>query len=77
MLNFRLDLGKMLKGLFTKGQTVEPVAAPANFANESPFRRQKEQNDPIRNGIFIGLGVVLLMFFGSMIAVLLMHAPSL
>jgi hypothetical protein len=77
MLNFRLDLGEMLKGLFTKGQTVEPVAAPANFANASPFRRQKEQNDPIRNGIFIGLGIVLLMFFGSMIAVLLMHAPPL
>jgi len=67
----------MLKGLFTKSQTVEPVAAPANFANASPFRRQKEQNDPIRNGIFIGLGIVLLMFFGSMIAVLLMHAPPL
>ena len=67
----------MLKGLFTKGQTVEPVAAPANFANAPPFRRQKEQNDPIRNGIFIGLGIVLLVFFGSMIAVLLMHAPPL
>jgi len=67
----------MLKGLFTKGQTEEPVAAPANFANVSPFRRQKEQNDPIRNGIFIGLGIVLLVFFGSMIAVLLMHAPPL
>jgi hypothetical protein len=70
-------LGKMLKGLFTKGQTVEPVAAPANFGNASPFRRQKEQNDPVRNGIFIGLGIVLLVFFGSMIAVLLMHAPPL
>jgi hypothetical protein len=67
----------MLKGLFTKGQTVEPVAAPANFGNASPFRRQKEQNDPVRNGIFIGLGIVLLVFFGSMIAVLLMHAPPL
>ena len=77
MLNFRLDLGKMLKGLFTKGQTVEPVAAPANFANASPFRRQKQQNDPLRNGIFIGLAIVLLFFLGSMIAVLMMHAPRL
>ena len=67
----------MLKGLFTKGQTVEPVAAPANFANASPFRRQTQQNDPVRNGILIGLAIVLLVFLGSMIAVLMMHAPAL
>jgi hypothetical protein len=77
MLNLRLDLGKMLKGLVTKVQTAKPVAALSSFANESPFRRQKEQSDPVRNGIFIGLGIVLLVFFGSMIAVLLMHAPPL
>jgi hypothetical protein len=67
----------MLQRLFTKDQTAEPVASPANFGNASPFRRQKEQNDPIRNGIFIGLGIVLLVFFGSMVAVLMMHAPPL
>ena len=77
MLNFRLDLGKMLKGLFNKDQTAEPVAARDNLADASPFRWQKEQNDPVRNGIFIGLGIVLLVFFASMIAVLLMHAPPL
>jgi hypothetical protein len=32
---------------------------------------------PIRNGIFIGLAIVLLVFLGSMIAVLMMHAPGL
>jgi len=43
----------------------------------SPFRRrQEQQNDPVRTGIFIGLGVVLLVFLGSVIAVLMMHAPS-
>jgi hypothetical protein len=63
MLNFRRILTK--------------VAASTNFANASPFGRQKEQNDPVRNGIFIGLAIVLLVFFGSMIAVLLMHAPPL
>lgn len=52
-------------------------AAPADFANVSPFRRQKQQSDPVRNGIFIGLAIVLLVFLGSMIAVLMMHAPSL
>jgi hypothetical protein len=52
-------------------------AAPAHFANASPFRRQREESDPVRNGIFIGLGIVLLVFLGSMIAVLMMHAPAL
>jgi predicted component of type VI protein secretion system len=51
--------------------------APADFANVSPFRRQKQQRDPIRNGIFIGLGIVLLVFLGSIIAVFMMHAPGL
>jgi len=77
MLNFRLDLGKTLKGLVTRVQAAKPVAALSSFANESPFRRQKEQSDPVRKGIFIGLGIVLLVFFGSMIAVVLMHAPPL
>ena len=43
----------------------------------SPFRRQEQQNDPVRTGILIGLGIVLLVFLGSIIAVLMMHAPSL
>jgi hypothetical protein len=67
----------MLKRILTKDHTAEPVAASTNFANTSPFRRQKEQSDPVRNGIFIGLAIVLLVFFGSMIAVLMMHAPAL
>ena len=71
MTNSRLDLAKMLKHLITK------VIALGNLADASPFRRQKEQNDPVRNGIFIGLAIVLLVFFGSMIAVLMMHAPPL
>jgi predicted component of type VI protein secretion system len=53
----------------------ELSAAPADFANVSPFQRQKRQSDPVRNGIFIGLAIVLLVFLGSMIAVLMMHAP--
>jgi hypothetical protein len=67
----------MLKRMLTKDQTAEPVAASTNLANASPFRRQKKQTDPVRNGIFIGLAIVLLAFFGSMIAVLMMHAPAL
>jgi len=60
-----------------KARPAELSAAPADFTNVSPFRRQKQQNDPLRNGIFIGLAIVLLVFLGSIIAVLMMHAPRL
>jgi hypothetical protein len=67
----------MLKHIFTKDRGAEPSAARADFANASPFRRQTQQDDPVRSGIFFGLAIVLLVFLGSMIAVLMMHAPSL
>jgi hypothetical protein len=51
-------------------------AGPANFGNPS-FRSQREQSDAVRNAILIGLAIVLLVFLGSMIAVLMMHAPPL
>jgi len=54
----------------------ELSAAPADFANASPFPRQKDQKDPTRTAIFIGSAIVLLVFLGSMIAVLMMHAPT-
>jgi hypothetical protein len=41
------------------------------------FRRQEQQNDPVRTGILIGVGIALLVFLASMIAVLTMHAPIL
>jgi len=49
----------------------------AGFGNASCFRHQREEPDPVRNGIFIGLAIVLVVFLGSMIAVLMMHAPAL
>jgi pSer/pThr/pTyr-binding forkhead associated (FHA) protein len=52
-------------------------AAQSHFTSASLFRRQEEQNDLMRTGIMIGVGIALLVFFGSMIAVLMMHAPSL
>ena len=60
-----------------KARPAELSAVPADFTNVSPFPRQKQQNDPLRNGIFIGLAIVLLVFLGSMIAVAMMHAPRL
>src|SRR5207249_7024109 len=52
-------------------------AAQSHFTSASLFRRQEEQNDMVRTGIMIGVGIALLVFFGSLIAVLMMHAPSL
>ncbi|MBO0695840.1 MAG: FHA domain-containing protein [Verrucomicrobia bacterium] len=60
-----------------KATPAELSAAPADFVDVSPFRRQKQQSDPVRTGILIGLAIVALVFLGSMIAVLMMHAPSL
>ncbi len=60
-----------------KARPAELSAVPADFTNVSPFPRQKQQNDPLRNGIFMGLAIVLLVFLGSMIAVVMMHAPRL
>jgi pSer/pThr/pTyr-binding forkhead associated (FHA) protein len=60
-----------------KAQFAADSAGQPHFTDASPFRRQEQQNDPVRAGIFIGLGIVLLVFLGSMIAVLMMHAPAL
>ncbi len=63
--------------IITRSELADPSAPAADFANASPFRRQTEESDPVRKGIFIGLAIVLLVFLGSMIAVLMMHAPAL
>jgi len=60
-----------------KAQFAEAGAELRHLTSASPFSRQEQQNDPVRTGILIGLGVVLLVFLGSIIAVLMMHAPSL
>jgi hypothetical protein len=51
------------------------TAVPAGFANPLPFQRQKNQEITVRTAIFAGLAIILLIFLGSMIAVLLMHPP--
>ena len=59
-----------------KAQIAGPGAELPHLTTASPFRSQQQQNDPVRAGILIGLGIVLLVFLGSMIAVLMMHAPT-
>jgi pSer/pThr/pTyr-binding forkhead associated (FHA) protein len=60
-----------------KAQFREGGAELPHLTGASPFRRPQQQNDPVRTGILIGLGIVLLVFLGSMAAVLMMHAPPL
>jgi hypothetical protein len=62
------------------GITAKPAAlsaAPADFTNASPFPHQKKERDPLGTANFIALAILALIFLGSMIAVLTMHAPLL
>lgn len=59
-----------------KAQIAEPSMGFPDLTGASPFRHPQQQNDPVRNAILIGLGIVLLVFLGSVIAVLMMHAPT-
>jgi pSer/pThr/pTyr-binding forkhead associated (FHA) protein len=51
--------------------------APVDFGNASPFPRRIQARDPVRTAILGAAILTLLMFIGSMIAVLAMHAPPL
>jgi FHA domain len=58
-----------------EAKPAELSAVPAGFGNASPFMRQKDKEDTVRTALLIGSAVILLIFLGSMIAVLLMHPP--
>ena len=58
-----------------EARSAKLTAVPAGFASASPFQRRKNQEITVRTAIFAGLAVILLIFLGSMIAVLLMHPP--
>jgi pSer/pThr/pTyr-binding forkhead associated (FHA) protein len=55
--------------------SAEASAAPAGFGNASPFPQRSTSCDPVRLVVFGSAAVALLTFLGSMIAVLMMHAP--
>jgi predicted component of type VI protein secretion system len=53
----------------------ESSAAPAEFANASPFRQRSTSRDAVRL-VVLGIAAIAgLTFLASMIAVLFMHAP--
>ena len=72
-----VKIGGMDKPEQTADQLATDISASPHLTGAFPFRRQEKQNDPVRTGIMIGLGITLLAFFASMIAVLMMHAPAL
>ena len=72
-----IKIASMPKLTFSDSADAQIGPAPVDIANGSPFQRQRREDDLVRNGIFIGLAIVLLVFLGSMIAVLMMHAPPL
>jgi hypothetical protein len=67
----------MAKVPISEATNADGNGASAEFSNVSQFRHQSEEADRVRNGIFIGLAIVLVVFLGSMIAVVMMHAPAL
>lgn len=74
--SLKMTLG-MPKVPISEAPNADLNGASAEFSNVSRFQHQREEADPVRNGIFIGLAIVLVVFLGSMIAVLMMHAPAL
>jgi pSer/pThr/pTyr-binding forkhead associated (FHA) protein len=51
-------------------------ARPADFANASPFPNRKTQRDPTRTAIFALVGIAILAWLGSMLALLQMQPPA-
>jgi hypothetical protein len=74
--SLKMTLG-MPKVPISEATNADLNGASAEFSNVSRFWHQREEADPVRNGIFIGLAIVLVVFLASMIAVLMMHAPAL
>jgi pSer/pThr/pTyr-binding forkhead associated (FHA) protein len=60
-----------------EAKPAESSVAPVDFTNASPFPRRKQKNDPIRTVILAAAAGALLVFLGSMIALLMMRAPVL
>jgi pSer/pThr/pTyr-binding forkhead associated (FHA) protein len=60
-----------------EAKPAETSAAPVDFANASPFPRRRKDRDRARSAIVALAAVAILIFLGSMIAVLTMRAPNL
>ncbi|MEP7077426.1 MAG: FHA domain-containing protein [Chthoniobacterales bacterium] len=54
----------------------EESLRPVDFTNASPFPDRRKTKDPARTYVIAAAAVALLAFAGSMVVVLLMHAPA-
>ena len=60
-----------------EAKPAESSMAPVDFTNASPFRSQKQEGDPTRKIFVIIALIAFAAFLGSIVAVLMMHAPTL
>jgi pSer/pThr/pTyr-binding forkhead associated (FHA) protein len=63
-----------------EGTDVRPAelsARPADFANASPFPGRKKTKDPARLAVLAAVGVAVVAFLASVIALTLMRPPAL
>ena len=59
-----------------EARPAELSARPADFANASPFQSRKTKKDPARMAVFAAAALAFIAFLASMIALLLMRAPT-
>jgi pSer/pThr/pTyr-binding forkhead associated (FHA) protein len=59
-----------------EARPAELSARPADFANASPFQSRKTKKDPARTAVFAAAALAFIAFLASMIALLLMRAPT-
>jgi pSer/pThr/pTyr-binding forkhead associated (FHA) protein len=59
-----------------EARPAELSARPVDFANASPFQSRKTKRDPARTAVFAAAAVAFIAFLASMIALLLMRAPT-
>jgi pSer/pThr/pTyr-binding forkhead associated (FHA) protein len=59
-----------------EARPAELSARPADFANASPFQSRKTKKDPARTAVFAAVALAFITFLASMIALLLMRAPT-
>jgi pSer/pThr/pTyr-binding forkhead associated (FHA) protein len=58
-----------------EAQPAQSSAAPSGYGNASPFRRGSMSRDRMRLAVLGIAAIAAVTFLGSMVAVLLMHAP--
>jgi pSer/pThr/pTyr-binding forkhead associated (FHA) protein len=60
-----------------EARPAEVSARPVDFANASPFSKRVTEKDPMRVALFAAVGVAVLAFLASMLALAQMQVPPL